>query len=143
MAQGEKWCTNGIKNLLYCNFHGTSALEEFEMFFFSNDYTPAVSCINSDLTEIGTACGLGRIKLTNSSFGTAAISVGTSTIVYVPYNENIGIEFSIVSAQIMYGYAMRGRTTNNIYYVKNVGLHSFENGDTYTLYPISLRMDLG
>lgn len=142
MATGESWVINGIKNLLYSNFHGTSAMEEFELLFFSNNYTPLSSCINSDLTEIE-ANGLEKVQLVNSSFGTSAVTVGTSTIVYVPYKLEEGLEFNITGTQTMYGYAIRGKTTNNIYYVKNVGLHSFISGDTYTMNPIEIRLDLG
>jgi len=143
MAMGESWCINGIKNLFYNTFHGTSAMEEFEIFFFSNNFTPTSSCVNSDLTEIGTSSGLGRITLESSLFGTAFVTVGTSTVISVPYKLNEGIEFSITDSQIMYGYALRGITTENIYYLKNVGLHSFVSGDTYTLNPFEIRIDIG
>jgi hypothetical protein len=143
MAKGQSWCIEGAGNILYNNFHGTSAMEEFELFFFSNNYTPSPSCTNSDLTEVTAACGLQKVKLQSSLFSTPSVSVGTSVVVYIPYKYGDGLEFSITSAQTIYGYAIRGISTNYIYYVKNVDIHAFVSGDTYTLNPIEIRLDLG
>jgi hypothetical protein len=139
---GESWCINGVKNIFNSLFYGTTSFENTEILFFSNDYTPLNNCTNSDLTEID-AGGLETFTLNKITFGTSTTSVGTSTVVYIPYSVDVPLEFNLTDNIIMYGYAMRGITSNNIYYAKNVGLHSFVSGDSYTISTLQIPLDLG
>jgi len=142
MATGESWCNAGVKNIMSTAFSGTATMENLKLFFFSNDYTPAAGCTYSNLIEIGTSTGLAGTTLFKINFGTASISVGTTTVISMIYNENSPLEWTLTDTQTMYGYAIQGLTTSNMYYVKNVGLHSFEATDTYIINPLTLRMEI-
>jgi len=142
MSLGESWCINGVKEILKLSFGGTSATEKTEFFFFSNDVTPSSGVVSGDLTEIGTSTGLGRKELVKSQWSAANTVVGTSTVVYVQYNGTIGLAFTLSSTATMYGYAIRGQTSGAVYYVKNVGSHSFSAGDVYTVSPIKMQMEM-
>jgi len=139
---GEKWCIEGIKAIMNLSFSGTSATERLELFFFSNDANPSVSSTNTDFTELGTSTGFGRVELNKASFSNADVTTGTSSIVYTMYNGTTGLAFTSLSSFNMYGYAIRSKTLQNIYYVKNVGLHAMQATDIYTINPLQLQMEI-
>ena len=142
MSLGESWCIGGVKEILDLSFGGTSAAEKTEFFFFSNDATPSAGVVSGDLTEIGTSTGLGRRELVKSQWSGADTFVGTSSVAYVQFNGTVGLSFTLSSSATMYGYAIRGQTSGAVYYVKNVGAHSFSAGDVYVVSPIKMQMEM-
>lgn len=142
MSAGENWGLAAVKNMMDLCFSGTSAQEKIELFFFSNDYTPNVAVVDADLTEIGTASGLGRVELLKAQFSRANSFVGTSVTVFTMYNGTSGLDFTAAEDTTSYGYAVRGQSSRDIYYVKNFGRHAFEAGDPYTIQTLQFQMEL-
>ncbi len=137
MAKGKTWCTNGIKNILGTFFKTSDNSEDLELFLFSNNYTPSVDCIEQDLIEI-TENGLEKVELSKELFSDPVLS---GLNVELVYNSEIGIEYSITGTQSVYGYAIRGKTSKNIYFVENFGLKLLESGD-FTFQPVKIKIKL-
>lgn len=139
---GETWCEEGmleLMNVAFNGYSGTTTHEKLEIFFFSNDYTPANSCTKSDLTEITGTSNLTIRTLDNAEFESAVVE-GLNCV--SEYNNGTGIIWTAYGTQSLYGWAICGSSTDKIYYVKNVGLQTFTTGDTYQLNPIKLRFGI-
>jgi hypothetical protein len=141
MATGSTWVSEGmleLMNVAFKGYSGTTTHEKLEIFFFSNDYTPADSCTKSSLTEV-TTNGMTIKTLDNAEFESATLD-GTNCV--SQYNNGTGVIWTASGTQSIYGWAITGSSTDKIYYVKNVGVQTFVTGDKYQLNPINLRFGI-
>jgi len=139
MAQAESWTLEGWKKILdqFFKISGTDS-EDLELIFFSNNFTPTVNTQNSDLTVINDN-GLENQDLVRATWQSA--DDDGNDIVYSDYDTN-PIVLNITGTQNCYGWAIRGKTSNVIYYAKNHGLKSLENSDTVTMNNFNMRIKI-
>ncbi len=58
------------------------------------------------------------------------------------YNGATGVVFTITGALTVYGWAVKGVTSDKIYAAENTGVKTFQNGDTYTCQPVDISFDI-
>ena len=136
MATGYIWCTEGV-DLMFNNIFGQSTVEDLEIFTFSNNFTPVVTCENDDLTEVEDN-GLIVQNMTTANW---VIEIDGADVT-ATYHSGTGIVWNATGDQNIYGIAIRGKTSNKIYYVKNFGLKQLISGNSFTLNPLVLKVTL-
>ena len=134
MATGKTWTVEGAK-LIFENFFTQTTVEDLEIFTFSNNYTPTVTCTGTDLTEI-TDSGLVKKDMVAASW---TVTIDGADIIST-FNSGTGIVWDVTADKNIYGIAIRGKTSAKIYYVKNVGLKELLVGNSFTLNPLQLKL---
>jgi len=133
-AQATK---EGIRELADAMFLDNATPEDKEIILFSNDVAITIATVNANLTEITTAGG-EKQTLTKGSW-TAATDADP---VVSRYNGATGLVFSFTGALTVYGYAMKGVTSDKIYAAENFGVQTYANGNSLTLQPLDVNLDL-
>ena len=118
-------------------FKDNATPEDKELILFSNDQAITDATVNADLTEI-TTYGGEKVTLTKGNW-TAATSADPVVSVY---NTGTGVVFTITGNLTVYGWAVKGVTSDKIYGAENFGIKTFVNGNTFTCEPISLKLDI-
>jgi hypothetical protein len=131
------WCKEGTREAADALFKDAATPEDKEVFLFSNDETIDADTVNADLTEIVTNGG-EKQTLTKATWDAAT----DADPVVSRYNGATGVVFTITGALTVYGWAVRGVTSTKIYCAENTGVKTFANGDTYTLQPFDMKLDI-
>jgi len=134
---GPMGCIEGIRELADAAFKDAATPEILEIFLFSNDETIDSATVDADLTEITTNGG-EVMELTKATF---AVATDADPVVS-RWNSTTGCVWTITGALSVYGWAIRGKTSNKIYYAENHGLNTLANGNTYTQQPVDLKLDI-
>jgi len=132
-----QWCIEGLQEGADSMLLDNATPEEKELILFSNDEAIIDATVDADLTEITTNGG-EKVTLTRGNW-TAATAADPVVSVY---NTGTGVVFTITGALTVYGWAIRGVTSQKIYGAENTGVKTFGNSDTYTCKPISLSFDI-
>jgi len=132
-----QWCIEGLAEAADAVFKDDATPEDKELILFSNDEAITDATVNGDLTEITTNGG-EKVTLAKGSW-TAATEADPSVCIY---NTGTGVVFNITGALTVYGWAVKGVTSDKIYAAENTGVKTFANGDTYTCEPISISFDI-
>lgn len=130
-------CKEGFRELGDAVFKDGATPEAKELILFSNDETITVATVNADLTEITTNGG-EKVTLTAGSW-TAATDADP---VVCQYNGSTGVSFAITGDLTVYGYAIRGVTSQKIYGAENIGVQTLHNGNTFVVKP-SVQFNIG
>lgn len=131
------WVKEGLRVAADALFKTNATPEDKEVFLFSNNATITANTVNVDLTQITTNGGEKK-TLTKATWDAAT----DADPVVSRYNGATGVVFSITGALTVYGWAVRGVTSAKIYCAENTGVKTFANGDTYTLYPFDMKLDI-
>lgn len=131
------WVKEGTREAADALFLDNATPEAKEVFLFSDNETITSATVNADLTEITTNGG-EKQALTKATWDAAT----DADPVVSRYNGATGVVFSITGALTVYGWAVRGVTSLKIYCAENTGVKTFANGDTYTLQPFDMKMDI-
>ena len=134
---GPMWCKEGTREAADAVFKDAATPEDKEVILFSNDFTITNATVNANLTEITTNGG-EKVTLTK---GTWAAATDADPVVS-RYNAATGVVFTITGALTVYGWAVRGVTSQKIYGARNTGLKTWANNDTYTLQPFDMKLDI-
>ncbi len=132
-----QWCIEGLREAADALFKDNATPEDKEIILFSNDEAITDATINADLTEITTNGG-EKQTLTKGTWDAAT----DADPVVMRYNGATGLVFNITGALTVYGYAVKGVTSDKIYAAENTGLKTFANNDTYTLQPLDIKFDI-
>ncbi len=127
----------GIAEMADSIFLDNATPEDKEIILFSNDFTITINTVNADLTEITTAGG-EKQTLTKASWDAAT----AADPVVSRYNGATGLVFNFTGALTVYGYAMKGVTSDKIYAAENFGVQTYGNGNSLTLQPLDINLDL-
>jgi len=133
-AQATK---EGIRELADAMFLDNATPEDKEIILFSNDEAITTATVNGDLTEITTNGG-EKQTLTKASWGAAT----AADPVVSRYDGATGIVFDFTGALTVYGYAIKGVTSDKIYAAENFGVQTYANGNSLTLQPLDVNFDL-
>ena len=133
-----QWTIVGVAAALTALFKTAGTPEDVEIFLFSNNKAIDDATTNADLTEIDNTNGCGKQDLTKALFD-AATSADPSVL---RYNGATGVSWSVTGAETIYGYAIRGKTSDTIYGAENFGIKSVENGNTLTIAPLDIKLDI-
>ena len=133
-AQATK---EGIREMMDACFLDDATPEDKEVILFSNDEAIVIGTVNADLTEITTNGG-EKVTLTKASW---TASTDADPVVSV-YNSGTGVVFSFTGALTVFGYAIKGVTSDKIYGAENFGEQTYANGQSLTLEPLSISLDL-
>ncbi len=136
-VSGPIWCIEGTQEAADALFLDSATPEDKEVILFSNDETITSATVDADLTEITTNGG-EKVTLTK---GTWTAATAADPVVSV-YNTGTGVVFTITGALTVYGWAIKGVTSDKIYAAENTGVKTFANGDTYTLEPFQAKLDI-
>lgn len=137
MSISSGWCIEGTREALDALFKDGATPEDKEVLLFSNDVDVADDSVNADFTEITTNGGEKK-TLTRASFA-AATDADPSVS---RWNDTTGAVWNITGPLTIYGYAVRGVTSQKIYYAKNLGVNTLGDGNTYTIQPFDLIFDI-
>lgn len=137
MSTGSAWANEGVKDLLEQVFLDGATPEDKEVLLFSNDFTPVATMDDSSFTEITTNGG-EKVTLTRANWANQSATDPVS----IRYNGATGVVFNITGALTVFGCAIRGVVSTNIYFAQNFGSKTFGNGDTFTLQPLDAIMDI-
>ena len=132
-----QYCIEGLAEMSDAVFKDNAIPEDKELILFSNDFTITDATVNGDLTEITTN---GGEKVTMAK-GTWDAATEADPVVSV-YNGASGITFSITGNLTVYGWAVKGVTSDKIYGAEDFGIKTFVNGNTFICAPISLKLDI-
>ena len=127
----------GVQQMYDAVFLDNATPEDKELILFSNDEAITDTLVAGDLTEITTNGG-EKVTLTKASW-TAATAADPVVSVY---NTGTGVVFTITGNLTIYGWAVKGVTSDKIYGAENFGVKTFENGNTFTCEPIELKYDI-
>lgn len=136
-VSGPMWCKEGTREAADALFKDAATPEDKEVMLFSNDATITNATINADLTEITTNGG-EKVTLTKGTW----VAATDADPVVSRYNGATGVVFTITGALTVYGWAIKGVTSDKIYAAENTGVKTFANGDTYTLQPLDAKLDI-
>ena len=132
-----QWCIEGLREAADILFKDAVAAEDKEIFLFSNDYSITDTTVNANLTEITTNGG-EKMTLTKASFAAAT----DADPVVSRWNNTTGAVWSITGSLTIYGWAIRGVTSSKLYCAENWGQNTVENGNTVTIQPLDLKLDI-
>ncbi len=127
----------GIQELMDAVFKDVANPEDVEIILFSNDEAITVNTVNADLTEITTNGG-EKQTLTKASW----VAATAADPIVSRYNGATGLVFSFTGALTVFGYAMKGVTSDKIYAAENFGVQTYGNGNSLTLQPLDVNLDL-
>ena len=127
----------GVQQMYDAVFLDNATPEDKELILFSNDEAITDTLVAGDLTEITTNGG-EKVTLTKASW-TAATAADPVVSVY---NTGTGVVFTITGNLTIYGWAVKGVTSDKIYGAENFGVKTFVNGNTFTCEPIELKYDI-
>ena len=128
-------CKEGIREAADIVFKDAVAAEDKEIFLFSNNFTITANTVNANLTEITTNGGQKK-TLTKANFAAAT----DADPVVSRWNAATGAVWNITGALVIYGWAVRGITSQKLYCAENWGLNSVQNGNTVTVQPVDLKL---
>jgi len=132
-----QWCIEGLREAADALFLDNATPEDKEVILFSNDEAITDATVDADLTEITTNGG-EKVTLTKATWDAAT----DADPVVSRYNGATGVVFTITGALTVYGWAVKGVTSDKIYAAENTGVKTFANGDTYTLRPLDIKFDI-
>ena len=127
----------GLRELSDAVYLDNATPEDKEVILFSNDEAITDATVNADLTEITTVGG-EKVTLTKANWDAAT----DADPVVSTYQTGTGVVFTITDDLTVYGWAVKGVTSDKIYGAENFGVKTFSNGDTFTLDPIALKLDI-
>jgi len=134
-----KWVIEGLQELADAVFKDAAATapEDKEIILFSNDATITDATVNADLTEITTNGG-EKQTLTKGTWDAAT----AADPVVSQYNSTDGVTFNITGALTVYGWAVRGVTSEKIYFAENTGAKVYASGQTLDIKPLQAKFDI-
>ena len=127
----------GIQRMLDAVFKTSATPEDKEVFLFSNDYTIVDATINASLTPVTTVGG-EKQTLTKANWASAT-AADPSVCRYFALT---GVVFDFTGTIAVYGYGIRGVTSEDLYGAENFGLKSYINGQSLELQPFDLKLDI-
>lgn len=133
----EQMCIEGLQQVLEAVYKNAAEPEGKEILLFSNDVTITDATTNTDLTEITTNGG-EKQALTKANWGAASAADPT----VIRYNGTDGVSWSITGDLTIYGWAIRGVTSGDIYAAENCGVKTVQNGNTVKCAPIDVKLDI-
>lgn len=134
---GPAYVKEGTREMSDAVFKDAVAAEDKEIFLFSNDATVSDASVNADFTEITTNGG-EKMTLTKADFAAAT----DADPVVSRWNGDTGAVWNITGALTCYGWAVRGVTSLKIYCAENWGVNTLANGNTVTVQPLDLKLDI-
>lgn len=132
------WCKEGLRELADAALKDAATPEDKEIFLFSNNETIDADTVNADLTEIDNTNGCGKKDLTKATWDAAT----DADPVVSRYNGATGMVWNVTGDETIYGWAIRGKTSNKIYAAENWGLNTVADGNTITIQPLDLKFDI-
>jgi len=134
---GPTWCQEGTREAADALFKDNTTPEDKKVCLFSNDVTIDKDTVYGDLTVINSNGG-EAVTLTKANWDAAT----DADPVVSRYNGATGVVFNITGALTVYGWAIVGVTSGKVYAAENTGIKTFANGDTYTLQPLDMKLDI-
>jgi len=131
------WCKEGLREVADAVVKDGATPEDKEIFLFSNNFTITASTVDSDLTEITTNGG-AKVTLTRANWDAAT----DADPVVSRYNGATGVVWNITGSLTIYGWAIRGVTSQKLLCAENWGINTVENGNTVTIQPCDLLFDI-
>ena len=136
-VSGPQWCIEGLQQAADAVLLDNATPEDKELILFSNDATITDATANADLTEITTNGG-EKVTLTKATWTAATAADPVASV----YNSGTGVVFTITGALTIYGWAIRGVTSTDIYAAENFGVNTVANGNTVTINPVTINWDI-
>lgn len=130
-------CQEGFRELMDAVFKDGATPEAKEIFLFSDNEAITKDTVNANLTEITTNGG-EKQTLTAGTWDAAT----DADPVVSRYNGATGVVFSFTGALTVYGYAIRGVTSTKLYGAENFGVQTYANGQSLTIAPLDIKIDL-
>lgn len=132
-----QWCKEGLREAMDALVKDDATPEDKELILFSDNETIDDDTVDADLDEIITNGG-EKVTLTKATWAAATdADPGVSV-----YNTGTGVVFDITGALNIYGWAIRGVTSQKIYMAENWGLKAVQNGNTVTVEPLQMKFDI-
>ena len=132
-----QWCIEGLREALDALLKDAATPENKELILFSNNQAIADGTVDADLTEIVNNGG-EKVTLTKGTW-VAATDADPAVAVY---NSGTGVVFNITGNLTIYGWAIRGVTSQKIYCAENQGVNTVQNGNTVTIEPVQVKLDI-
>ncbi len=131
------WCIEGTREAADALFLDNATPEDKEVILFSNNEAITNATVDGDLTEI-VSNGGEKVTLTKGTW----VAATDADPVVSRYNGATGVVFTITGNLTIYGWAVRGVVSTKIYCAENFGVKTFTNGDTLTLQPFDMKLDI-
>ena len=127
----------GVQEMYDAVFIDNATPEDKELILFSNDLTITDATVNASITEITTNGG-EKVTMDKAKW----VAATAADPVVSQYNGATGIVFTITGALSVYGWAVKGVTSDKIYGAENFGLKTFANGNEFTCAPIDMKFNI-
>lgn len=132
-----QWCIEGLQELMDAAFKDDATPEDKLITLFTNDETIVDATAYGDLT-IADYNGAEAQTLTKANWDAAT----SADPVVSAYYGGTGVIFSFTGTANVYGWAIIGSASDKVYAAENFGIKHFDNGESLTLSPINLSLDI-